>query len=109
MMDGSARAHAAACAHRERLDTWKAAVHEQKHLSKTYAKQQRPLAPPPPPPPPLLPGGVVPAQYVDLLLLIRSRYFLGNPASTFAANVARVRASELGDPFANLRRCPQYP
>ena len=89
-----------------------AQAHQRRHRDKILAKQQKPhppASPPPPPPPPLAPGGVVPRHYVDLLLLARSRLFVGNPASTFAQNVARMRAAELGEPFSNLRRCPRYP
>jgi hypothetical protein len=50
-----------------------------------------------------------PVQHVDFLLLVRSRFFIGNAASTFSANVARVRTAQLGEPFSNLRRCPHYP
>jgi len=31
------------------------------------------------------------AAIVDLLLMVRSGFFVGNPASSFSANAARVR------------------
>ena len=33
--------------------------------------------------------------YMDMLILIRACYFIGNPASTIAGNIARVRALSL--------------
>jgi hypothetical protein len=81
--------------------------HAVKHAQKALYRHTNVSSPPSPPP--LAPGGVVPAAYVDLLLLIRARYFLGNAGSTFSANVARVRTSELGETFSNLRSCHRYP
>ena len=41
------------------------------------------------------------AEAVDMNLLIRAHYFVGNPASTFSTNVARVRHAR-GDLQTNI-------
>ena len=39
--------------------------------------------------------------YMDMLILIRASYFIGNPASTFSGNIARVRSHSLGTDSAS--------
>ena len=41
--------------------------------------------------------------FAEMLLLLRSCYFVGNPASTLAGNIARARAALLGEGASNIR------
>ena len=40
--------------------------------------------------------------YIDMILMLRSQFFIGNPASTVSMNVARVRWAAHGSPASNL-------
>jgi len=42
-------------------------------------------------------------SFVDLLLMVRAGFFIGNPASSFSTNAARVRHASLSDPATTLR------
>lgn len=57
---------------------------------------------------------IVPSKanvYVDMLTMIRAKYFIGNPASTLSQNVMRVRDELLPDSHArsNMHGCVQTP
>ena len=45
------------------------------------------------------------SQFVDLLLMVRSGFLIGNPASSFSANAARVRYHSRPDDPATTLRC----
>jgi len=40
--------------------------------------------------------------YIDMMLMLRSQFFIGNPASTVSMNVARVRWAAHGHSASNL-------
>lgn len=47
--------------------------------------------------------------YSEMLLMLRACYVIGNPASTLAGNVARVRALLMGEGTSNLRSAAHRP
>ena len=49
------------------------------------------------------------APYADLILAVRSAYFIGNPASSFSANVVMIRRALGAAPESTNLRVQDFP